>query len=513
MKKKLLSILIVFTMILSCVACGKSKKDLDKGIYLDVDYDEAPTVITYMTIGNKPINRRTEEVIDRLNEILVSKVNCKLDILYIAWEDYLQKYNDVLDSGRIDIDLIGTGSDWLDAWPNAFNGNFMPLNQDMLQSFCPRTFANVSREEWSKCTYDGDVYFIPENEYTQWTNHGFIYRGDIAKAAGINEVSSWDELDEYVSYVVKNRPDMEVWYVDGSNTIVTLGYISSKAEYYPIYEVTTYGLWGAKASDMGKIVSPFYEGQELIDFAKLMKKWDSEGVWETAIVQPVDNTAEFYDGMSALEQHHTQQFYTELRPQMELRQPGSDVKFFWFGEESGTVCRDSILHGAMAVYSGSKNPEKALMVYDIIRNDPECYNLMRYGIEGIQYELTGGGMLQKPSGYNSNRDSIVTNFWWGRRDDLEIPDESSAWDEYYKLIDEYERVAIDYPWDGIAFATPEITEKLEPIVSICEKYLPEITYAKYDCTPEEEVARFRAELREAGFEEITRDLQKILNTY
>ena len=513
MKKKLLSILIVCILILNCVACGRGRRDFEGNLYQDVDHNEEPTTITYLTIGNKPINRRTEAVIDRLNEILISKVNCKLDILYIGWTDYLDNYNSLLSSGRMDIDLVGTGSDWLDAWPNAFNGNFMPLTTDMLQSFCPRTFVNVSKEEWNKCSYGGDIYFIPENEYTQWTNHGFIYRSDVAKAAGLDEIENWNDLDKYVGFVAKERPDMEVWYVDGSNTTITLGYITSIAKYYPIYELSTYGLWGAKSSDMDKIVSPFYEGQELIDFARLMKKWDSEGVWDTAMVQPVDNTSEFYNGISALEQHHTQQYYTEVRPQMQIRQPGSDVKFFWFGEETGTVCRDSILHGAMAVYSRSKNPEKALMVYDILRNDPECYKLIRYGEEGIQYELTGGGMLQKPSGYNSERDSIVTNYWWGRRDALEIPDASCAWNEYYQLIDEYDHVAIDYPWDGIAFATPEITGKLEPILKICAKYIPEITYAQYECTPEEEVAQFRAELREAGFEDITRELQRILNTY
>ena len=122
-------------------------------------------------------------------------------------------------------------------------------------------------------------------------------------------------------------------------------------------------------------------------------------------------------------------------------------------------------------------------------------------------------MLQKPSGYNADRDSIVTNFWWGRRDVLEIPDSSYAWDDYYKLIDEYEHVAIDYPWDGIAFATPEIKDDVEKILEICNEYIPAISYAQYDGTPEEEVAEFRKKLKDAGFENITRELQLILNTY
>lgn len=513
MKKKLLSILMVFIMVLSCVACGNRDDFAENRADFDVEFGGDPTIITYLTIGDKPINGQTEEVIAKLNELLIKKVNCKLDILYISWSDYLENYNRTLSNGKYDIDLVGTATDWLDAWPNVFNGNFMPLTNDMLQSFCPRTYASVTREQWKKCSYEGNIYFIPENEYSQWTNHGFIYRSDVAKAAGLDEINSWSELDQYVKYVAQNRPDMEVWFSDGSNTTFTLGYLASMAEYYPIYEISTYGLWGARAENMTKIVSPYYEGQEFIDFARLMKEWQKRGVWETAIQKNITNETEFYSGVCALEQHHTQKYYTDIKPTMEIKQQGSNVKFFWFGEESGTVCRDSILHGAMAVYANSKNPEKALMVYDILRNDPECYRLLRYGIEGVQYELSGGGMLQKPSGYNADRDSIVTNFWWGRRDVLEIPDSSYAWDDYYKLIDEYEHVAIDYPWDGIAFATPKIKDDVEKILEICNEYIPEISYAQYEGTPEEEVAEFRKKLKDAGFENVTRELQLILNTY
>ena len=36
----------------------------------------------------------------------------------------------------------------------------------------------------------------------------------------------------------------------------------------------------------------------------------------------------------------------------------------------------------------------------------------------------------------------------------EIPDSLYSWDEYYNLVDSYEHVAIEYPWDGVPFSTP-----------------------------------------------------------
>ena len=57
----------------------------------------------------------------------------------------------------------------------------------------------------------------------------------------------------------------------------------------------------------------------------------------------------------------------------------------------------SITHGAMAVSAGSANPERALMVYDLLRNDPECHMLFCQGVEGVSYEVTDDGLLTKRS--------------------------------------------------------------------------------------------------------------------
>ncbi len=512
--KRLISVFLVVTMVITCIACGKTNRQSRDELYPNVDFNAEPTTITYLTIGDKPVNGMTEKVIDRINEILRKKVNAELDIYYVGWDDYLAHYNSLLDSDEADIDLVATGSDWLDAWPNALKGNFLAMPEDMIRIYCPQTYKNVSKRQWEICSYDGSIFFIPENEYSQWTNHGFIYRSDVAKQAGLTEgINSWKELRQYVDHVVNNRSDLTVWDTDGTNTIVTLGYLMSASKYIPIYEISTYGLWGENADDPDRIISPYYEGNDLIDFARIMKTWRQQAVWKADFLSYNGTYNDFFDGNAALEQHHTQNFYTEIKPIMELRQPGTDAKFFWFGKDSSNLLKTSILHGAMAVYSKSKNPEKALMVYDILRNDEECYRLLRYGIEGIQYQINSEGMMEMPSGYNAERDEIVTNFWWGRRDELEIKNASYAWDDYDELVEEYEKVAIDYPWDGIAFNTSEIENELQDVIKVCEKYIPEITYGKYDGDPKEEVEKFRGELKAAGFEKITAKLQKILDTY
>ncbi len=511
--KRIIALLLAFSMLFATMACGKNNYMgyQNAKAVSEIDFSEEPVTITYLTIGNKPTNGRTEEVVEKLNKILVKRLNAKLDIYYIGWNDYLANYNKALDSEDLSVDLIGTATDWLDAWPNVIEGNFLPLSEEMLANYCGVTYSNVSKSQWRDCSYNGNIYLIPENEYTQWTNHGFIYRKDLAMEAGLTEVNSWDDMTTYFQGVLENHPGMIPWDTSGDSVIPALGYIMSSMKYVPIYEVTAYGLWGEDLNNRGNIISPYYSGEEFIEYAKLMKEWNAMGVWKADVSTAGDDTAEFYSGDSSVVQHHTQNFYTEIKPAMMVNMPDVDVGFFWYGKESGTLMRDSILHGAMAISSRSKNPERALMVYDMLRNDEECYRLIRYGIQGVQYNITDNGMLERPSGYNEAKDNMVTDFWWGRRDEYEIPDANYSWDDYYSLVNSYEHVAINYPWEGVPFSVPEVNANLDDIIAVCDKYIPMISTGQYQGAPEAKVAEFRRELTRAGFERVTGQLQRIYN--
>ncbi len=491
-------------------ACSDNGRDEQYSQY--IDYDSSPTTIVYMTIGDKPTNGKTEEIIEQLNEILIERLNARLDVYYIPWTDYLNKYNYVLNDENTKVDLVGTSTDWLDAWPNVTKGNFYPLTKEMLSTYCADTFACVSDEEWEACTYNDNIYLIPENEFSQWTNHGFIYRGDWAGQAGMEEgLHSWDDMTKYFEYVIENHPEVTPFSADTASVTTALGYISSTTDYVPIMDITSYELWGAYKDEPDKIVSPFYEGQELIDFAILMKTWKKMGVFENFYdVEDIntDITVKFYSGKSACIQHHTNMYIEDRKPNMDIAQPGSNAKFFWFGEENQNLVRTSILHGAMAVSADSQHPELALMVYDLIRNDEECYRLMNYGIEGVQYNIKEDNVYTRPSDYNTENDSFTLNYWWGRRDELELVNFGRDEAAYDLLKSYYEDCAIEYPWENIHFDTTDYSNTLSDIENVCNEYLPQICYGKYQGEPEEMVSRFRQALKDAGFEKLTEFIQK-----
>ena len=488
--------------------------------WANVDTSEH-VVITYMTTGETPTGTKEkyDEMMAELNKILTEKCNAELQTYFISWTDYLSNYNLTLAQMEGTVDLVGTASDWLDAWPNSKNGAFLELSEDMLKTYAPKTYASVPAENWELCKYDGEIYLIPEDNYAQWTNHGFIYRLDWAKAAGLADgVKSWEDLTTYFKYVKETYPDIIPWDSDGTQYAqMAGGWIASHSNYVPIDGINSAAMWGGTRDDLYTVYSPYVtDTDSLVEFAKMMKEWDEIGVWQTDVLNNTSSTNrdDYRIGKVAAEQHHTQT-WTDLVSHTPANtiyddDPNAETGFFYFGQETGNVTALSITHGAMAISAGSKNPERALMVYDLLRNDPECYKLFCYGIEGVSYEVTDDGLRTTPEGYNQDTDNIngTTNYWWGRNDDLEILDATRDWDKINKLYDEYDKLKIEYPYGQFVAEVDNIRSQISNINEITTNYMKQIAFGKYSGTAEDIVAEYQAALEAAGNNEVTEDLQR-----
>ena len=540
MKKKLLAALLSVSMVIGLAACGSSGSGAGTGSAPAGSGDESGTsaneaaaeidtsehvVIKYMTTGDPPEAGTEKEaslnaMLDELNKILTEKVNAEIEIVYIPWTDYLANYN--LTLARLDgsVDLVGTASDWLDAWPNAKNGAFLELSEDMLKTYAPKTWESVPADHWDLCKYNGEIYLIPEDNFAQWTNHGWIYRLDWAKEAGLeNGVHSWEDMSKYVLWVKENKKDLKyVWDSDGTEYAqMANGWIASHTDFVSIDGICSGAIWGGTKSDLYTVTTPVMtETDSLVEYAKLMKEWSQAGIWPTDVLNNTSgsNRDEFRVGQVGVEQHHTQT-WTDLcsaLPQNTIYKddPKAETGFFYFGEETKNVVALSITHGAMAISAGSENPERALMVYDLIRNDKDCYMLFNYGIEGVSWELDENGLRKTPDSYNPDTQNIngMTNYWWGRNDNLEVKDATRNWDAIDKLYAEYDKIKIDYPYGQFVPEVDSIQAKIDNCNEQYTNYMKQISYGIYNGSAEDIVAEMQAALKSAGIDDVTAELQK-----
>jgi putative aldouronate transport system substrate-binding protein len=170
----------------------------------------------------------------------------------------------------------------------------------------------------------------------------------------------------------------------------------------------------------------------------------------------------------------------------------------------------SITHGATSLGAHSKNPERALMVYDLIRNDAELYKLFNYGMEGVQYVIKDGKRAL-PDGYNQDRDGFYTDFWGGRNDKLEIPS-TTIYPKYKELYAEYDKIKKPYPYGRLVFNRTPVENEIAAIADVVNRLLPAISCGKAG-DPVKAVEDFRAQLKQAGFDKYMAEVQRQMDDY
>ena len=510
--KKLVALLTALMMLVAALPVIASAEEADAwDAWADIDTSEH-VVITYMTTGDIPTDR-TEEILAKVNEILTEKVNAELEIRWIEWTDYVTNYNLALAIQDGTIDLVGTATDWLDAWPNSQRGAFLPLDE-LLPVYAPKTYASVPESNWELCKYNGEIYLMPEDNYAQWTNHGFMYRGDWAAEAGLeNGVHSWADLRTYFQFVKDNKEDVIPWDANGNGSTYSPqmagGWQTSHTD-----DVCLEGLpvqiFYVESKDDFTLSRYYLEGDEFVNFAKEMKEWADAGFWRADVLNYTgDVAAEMEEGLTSAHQHHTQTWTSE-RTTMENKQPGSDLGFFFFGEEMNNLISLNITHGAMAIASGSDNPERALMVYDLMRNDPEIYRMMIYGIEGETYTQPEEGFFARPEGFESSTDGITLNYWWGRNDDIELRNAELDWDAIDALYARYDEFAVPYPAGRFVWDVSNVAVQMDNLSNVYNTYMPRICFGMND-DPEALVTEFRAAMQSAGIEDIMNEVQRQIN--
>jgi hypothetical protein len=529
MTKRIMALILSVIMLLSLAGCsgGGNKNNTDnstttnqgnsdtgsKDTGIDTSKHE---VINFLVLGNKPTNGRLEAMLKELNKILTEKVNAELQLTYVEWADWQTQYNVQLLSGDTSLDIITTATDWLYAWENTQKGAFLPLSDDMLKTYAPKTYAQVSADnDWDICKYNGEVYFIPEDHYTQYTNHGMFYRGDWAKEAGLTDgtVSKFEDLTTYFKYIKDNKEGVVPWDANKGSGEILSAYIQSHTDYRTLIGVNAgnYAFWATKPGD-ATVSAPMMEDDTIYAAADLMKQWNDMGVWrEDVLNYDGDTREELYAGTSGADQHHSQTFYSQVKPNMDIKQPGSDAKMYAWGSENNNIAKDLKTHGAAAISANSKHPERALMVYDLLRNDEQCYRLINYGIEGTDYIVTDDGKLGYPEGYDQSTDSLGSDYWCGRNDDLELVN-SFNWSGQTDMIANLNKIAYDYEYENLIINKDKIDTAQAAIASVLSEYIPQLAWGKFD-DPKAKIDEMRDKIKAAGYDDVKASIQADLDAF
>ena len=362
--------LALLTLAIPAHATG-SQAPGSSGTLPDLDMSKPVEVIMYYTGDLKP---KAQELYDNINRVIKAKMpNTTLKINLLATGEYRVKYPLLFASGE-SFDLAYAAT-WLNFADLAKRGSFMPIEQ-LAPKYAPKLYVRESPTAIMQATIDGHLYALP-SLWATYSAYGPVYRGDLVKGTNWNgNMKTFADLEAYLDIIKKTQPNIEpLMEYSGGSEVDDLFMFNNGI--YPIKGSTGDFLF-IDPKDPNPKLFTYYEYAKTPEFLAMMKRWNDAGYYpKSALADPDGNKQQ--NGKAAVRIHNIDTY-----DGLYISRPDWDVKWSNFVSD---VSNMAFTQDACVVASSSKNPDRALALYDLIMSDQELYRAFYYGIEGVTYNI------------------------------------------------------------------------------------------------------------------------------
>ncbi len=514
-----LSTVLVMTFLLSLVltSCGPAKEsasgkddpaapaatsqpETSDGI----DISKEVKIIMYLIGDEQP---DAPIVYEEVNKKLKEDINATVEVKYLPWADWQQKYPLVFASGE-EFDLIYT-ADWVFYTDQATKHGFMEVTQDMLKKYMPEYYELIPPDFYDQLRVDGKIYMVPYLNKQVMGHALVIIRGDLREKYSLPELKTVEDYENYILAVAENEQSVMPLHSGIDGLYNNLFY---KQKRNLMFLSVSPGFFVTSLETGDGVVNYVLDDPEYIDGLKRINRLYEAGCWsKNVLALKTDAVEEFKAGKLAslfnqaeamIEWHSaTMTLHPEFKPEV------YDLHEDKIHESS------SATRSGMGINANSKNYERALMMLNLFGTRKEYFDLTTYGIEGLHYEPIGDNLMKTlPAGASRFPTKANCPWGWERKDFMRYPD-----------IVPQDLIGLEQSWisEGKTSTTPVVsfnfvdTNVKNEIAACTNIYdvrgkallsglLPNI---------EEEVAILKADLEKAGIGKIHSELQQQLNDY
>jgi putative aldouronate transport system substrate-binding protein len=335
----------------------------------DLPTAEFVTVTYYQP---KPIANIPPDVEDRVeaffNAIIGEKLNASLDIIFIdpmAFDDRIRMMSVASEA----YDLVTSSSEFNKTNLAVKNGTLMPLDE-LLDKYGPAIREKVDPRAWAANTFGGEIYSIPgQMPYAPPT--AITFKKDLIDKYDVDFKAMDDihKLEPYLKLIKENEPDITPLYRDPG----TENYNATA-----LIDTISYNeLTGELMCD--------YDDEFMLESWRTLHKYYTLGYLLPDAVVRLDNDAEIKSAKFAV-----------------MRDSGGyDEEYVKASTQYGFPCvqtlygypritTDRMTAAGTAVSVTSPNPERAMMINNLIWEDRFLSNTIAYGLEGEHYTVVKG---------------------------------------------------------------------------------------------------------------------------
>lgn len=323
----------------------------------------------------KPIDslKDQEAVEAEANKIIKEKLNANLHFNMIdnaGWEDKIK----LMSAAGEPYDLVFTASGSNNLNANVQKGAFMPLD-DLLQKYGQDILKKVDPRAWKAVTYKGKIMAIPaQTPYTPGT--AYVFKKDLVEKYKFDykSVKSLKDLEPYLETLKKNEP----------NIIPVIATANGATSGVGLFDYTNVSAGISYSEKNGTFIKTL-DIQQNYDNYKVMNDFYKKGYIAKDAAIKTDYMAEAKSGKYAVLRDAGG--YTEDGSKSTSTYGFPTVETF---SGQPPISTYSMTAAATAISITSKNPERAMMLLNLIWSDKYLLNTLAYGVEGKNYTVKSG---------------------------------------------------------------------------------------------------------------------------
>jgi len=322
---------------------------------------------------------------------------------------------------------------------------------------------------------------------------GIIVRGDLMDKYNIPDIHTLDDYGVYLDAIVKNEPTLSPSDFVGSTDGLDGYFVRELGHYRNITQWIYYDIDTGTAVD--EIQLP-----EMLGFYEKMKTWSDAGYWPKSVMSNKDDQM-LQNGTAASRLHNQDTWASSY-----MKHPEWDIRFFWNASYGVSTVA---MQDGMAIPASAKNPERALMMLELLKTDQSYYNLLTYGIEGVDYTLTEDGRINPtntdvfaPEGYCS---------WGYKTPEFYRPVVGSP-PNLLEVKQALKDMAIPDPYALFTLNQDPIKNELAALNSVMVQYEVPLNYG-FSTDVAGDLAILKQKMKEAGIDKVMAEIQSQLDAF
>lgn len=442
--------------------------------------------------GDQPDISKVETAV---NKYLKDKINASLNLTTFYWSDYENKMMLLIAAGE-PYDINFTAYWMINYNKYAKYGIYVDLNE-LIDDYAPKTKALLGENVLKVAEVEGKLYALPTYNTSLVNSYGILLNKKLVQKYKIDtsKIKKLQDLESTFKTIKTKEPKIINFHpfdTSGNNSIYdTLNYDNLFSD----------SIIGAVLRDgkSTKVINNFDTAEAKSLFA-LMNKWYKAGYINKSSTNPdffKSNKSNIFAMYSSINSFTAENLLLNEKVEMipiELTKP--------------VLAKNNITGSMQAISSMSKNPERALMLLELVNTDEKLSNMLKFGIEGTHYKKTGAKTIsQLPAGIEKYNPALT---WQLGNESISysLPGHSpKLWDNFKGSVSN----AVASPLLGFTFDSEAVKTQIPKLESIVKKYYRDLSMGKLD--PNVNLPKMNNELKNAGLQKVLSEMQKQVDNF